>query len=191
MQSLYSTLESLIEHHAVGEEPMSFHNIHGFLTALAICPVTLSRSDLMAIILDGELALSDKDCTAFDQSLSALENLIDRAFSDEQGFNLSFEANLDTPEDIALQEWCTGFMEGHLLAEERWFEEHEQEVCELLLPLMLASGLFDDEPEFIEILKDQELTADMCSQIPEVLTELYLLFNAPEDTRGKKDRGIR
>ncbi len=79
-------------------------------------------------------------------------------------------------------------LEGHLLDEDRWFQEHEQEVCELLLPLMLASGLFDDEPEFREILKDPKLAEDMCSQIPEVLMELYLMFNSPEEIRNKKEK---
>ncbi len=48
---------------------------------------------------------------------------------------------------------------------------------------MLASGLFDDEQEFKDIRKDSKLTEDMCSQIPEVLTELYMIFNAPEEKK--------
>ena len=76
--------------------------------------------------------------------------------------------------------------------EDRWFVRDEQEVCELLLPIMLASGLFDDEKEFRDIRKDTQLTEDMCSQIPEVLMELYLMFNSPEEKKpafqGKKRR---
>ena len=50
---------------------------------------------------------------------------------------------------------------------------------------MLASGLFDNEPEFRDILKDEKLSNDMYSQIPEVLMELYLMFNSPEDVHSK------
>lgn len=76
-------------------------------------------------------------------------------------------------------------MEGHFLNEKQWFAEHEQEVCELMLPVMLASGLFDDEPEFEEILEDEDLTENMTAQIPEVLMALYLLFNFPEEATKK------
>ncbi|WP_263080275.1 YecA family protein [Endozoicomonas sp. Mp262] len=188
MQDICSTFEQLVNQYAVGEEPMSFHNAHGFLTALAICPVTMGRPAMVEILLDGEAELSTDAIRQFDHCLSTLENIIDRSFNEEEGFQLSCESDLETPEDTALEEWCTGFMEGHLLDEDRWFQEHEQEVCELLLPLMLASGLFDDEPEFREILKDPKLAEDMCSQIPEVLMELYLMFNSPEEIRNKKEK---
>ena len=72
-------------------------------------------------------------------------------------------------------------MEGVFLREAAWFENAEDEVSELLLPIMVGSGLFEEQPEFDEIAADRDLVDSMIEQIPEVLTALYLLFQAPEE----------
>ena len=46
---------------------------------------------------------------------------------------------------------------------------------------MVGSGLFEEQPEFDEIAADRDLVDSMIEQIPEVLTALYLLFQAPEE----------
>jgi len=74
-----------------------------------------------------------------------------------------------------------GFMEGVFLREEVWFENAEDEVSELLLPIMVASGLFDEQPDFAEIARDDELVDSMVAQIPVVLTALFLLCQAPDE----------
>jgi uncharacterized protein len=43
----------------------------------------------------------------------------------------------------------------------------------------VASDLFD-EGEVKDIRKDRALSEEMCEQIPEILIDLYLQFNAPE-----------
>ena len=67
------------------------------------------------------------------------------------------------------------------LREEDWFARDEETVSELLLPIMVGSGLFEDQPEFAEIAQDEEMVQDMLDHIPDVLTQLYLLFQAPEE----------
>ena len=67
------------------------------------------------------------------------------------------------------------------LREEAWFNNDEELVSELLLPVMVGSGLFADQPEFIEIEEDQDMVEDMMEHIPGVLTQLFLLFHAPEE----------
>ena len=54
-------------------------------------------------------------------------------------------------------------------------------VSELLLPIMVGSGLFDEQPEFEEIANNLDLANEMVAQIPELLTALFLLFNAPDE----------
>src|SRR5690606_33465682 len=76
---------------------------------------------------------------------------------------------------------CVGFLEGVFLREEDWFRQDEETVSELLLPIMVGSGLFEDQPEFAEIAQDEEMVQDMLDHIPDVLTQLYLLFQAPEE----------
>lgn len=87
----------------------------------------------------------------------------------------------DEPDDSDLRGWCIGFMEGVFLREEVWFEQAEEEVSELLLPIMVGSGLFDEQPEFDEIARDRHLVDDMVAQIPDLLTNLFLLCQAPEE----------
>lgn len=187
MQDIRSTLDQLLEKYAV-EEAFTFDAVHGFLTAQAICPSPLAEKERNEIIFDGEAKLSSEDANTLNQALASLKKIIDRDFNDEEGFTLSCEAELGDLDDEALFDWCGGFMESHFLNEDQWFADHEQEVCELLLPVMLGSGLFDEEPEFAEILKDDALAEDMYSQIPEVLMELYLLFNSPEENKPPKAR---
>ena len=167
---------------------------------MTICPVEANQQEVFEAIFDGEVKLPEAEAEELNQYLALTLTDIDRGFNDEEeGFSLSCEADLDSHEadldshdDDSLANWCIGFMVAHFLDEDRWFAQNEQEVCELLLPIMLASGLFDDEKEFQDIRKDSQLTEDMCSQIPEVLMELYLMFNSPEEKKpapqGKKRR---
>ncbi|MDD7804034.1 MAG: YecA family protein [Endozoicomonas sp. (ex Botrylloides leachii)] len=191
MLSIRAKLEQLIATHAAIENSMSFHCIHGYLTALAICPVDLPRSEIINSIFGEMPMLSSAEKQNINAVLDNLKNEIDRSFNEEGGFTLSCELPFDEDDDDgnkALEDWCGGFMEAHFLTENAWFQKHEQEVCELLLPIMLASGLFDEEPEFKDMLNDEQLTDEMYSQIPEVLMELYLMFTLPEDIRTKDKR---
>ena len=71
-------------------------------------------------------------------------------------------------------------MEGVFTQEEAWFSpKTEQDVAEMLLPVMVASELFEEE-EITAIRDDEKLCAEMCAQIPELLIDLYLYFHAPE-----------
>ena len=193
MLELQSSLDALLEKYSPDEGTLDYHGVHGFLTAMTICPVEVNQQQVFEAIFDGEVKLPEADAEQLDQYLALIMTDIDRGFNDEEeGFSLSCEADLDSHDDDSLANWCIGFMVAHFLDEDLWFTRDEQEVCELLLPIMLASGLFDDEDEFKEIRKDTQLTEDMCSQIPEVLMELYLMFNSPEEKKpapqGKKRR---
>ncbi|WP_422133203.1 YecA family protein [Endozoicomonas sp. ALD040] len=183
MQDICSTLEPLLNRYA-DEEGFTFHAIHGFYSAMAIVPFELKTDVRNEILFGTRVTLSGEDSALLEQALDQLSRAIDRQFNEEEGFELSCEEFAD-PNDEDLLDWCCGFLQAHMMTEEEWFRENEQEVSELLLPVMLGSGLFDDEPEFEAILEDEKLTEDMCSQIPEVLMELYLMFNSPEEASGK------
>jgi uncharacterized protein len=72
-------------------------------------------------------------------------------------------------------------MEGVFLREKAWFENAEDEVSEMLLPIMVGSGLFDEQPEFADIASNANLQDDMIVQIPEALSALFLLLHAPDE----------
>ncbi|MGI9279169.1 MAG: YecA family protein [Endozoicomonas sp.] len=183
MQDICSTLEPLLDKYA-DEEGFTFDAIHGFYTARAIIPFELKVDERNDILFGAPVKLSKEDSVQLEQALELLSRAIDRQFNEEEGFELSCEEFSD-PDDEDLMDWCCGFVHAHIMTEKKWFQENEQEVSELLLPIILGSGLFDDEPEFEAILENDELTEDMCSQIPEVLMELYLLFNSPEEASSK------
>ncbi len=191
MSNIRASIEALLQA-SPHEGTLDYHGLHGFLTALAVCPAKLTEKQRNDVIFDGDINFPPATATQWNQLIGKMQTAIDRGFNDEEeGFVLSCEEDIEDAEDEALFNWCTGFMVAHFLNEEAWFISHEQEVCELLLPVMLASGLFDDEPEFQEIRKDNTLCEDMFSQIGQVLMELYLIFNAPEEKKlhyGEKRR---
>lgn len=179
MQTIRSTFEQLTEIIDANDNSMSFHCVHGFLTALTTCPVDIPFNDLIETIQGNPLALSSQDAELANKVLSLMLNDIDRSFQDEDSFTLLYEEEIQDSEKQVLEDWCIGFMEAHFLRADMWFKENEPEVFQLLMPIMLASGLFNDEAEFKEILNNPQLTDDICAQIPDVLMELYLIFHAP------------
>ncbi|WP_067522320.1 YecA family protein [Endozoicomonas ascidiicola] len=188
MPNTRASLEAFLQPFSEKNEgTLDYHGLHGFLTALTICPTDLTEHERNESVFDQKVDLPSEQAKELNRLIQKVQTTIDRGFNDEEeGFFLSCEAELEDHDDDALANWCTGFMVAHFLNEDAWFVSNEQEVCELLLPIMLASGLFDDEQEFKDIRKNEELVEDMCSQIPEVLMELYLVFNAPEEKKPFK-----
>lgn len=175
-------LESFILSPAVSDDALDYLGIHGLLAALAISPSPVSEQDWMEVIFDGTPEYQDET-----QKLQ-IEGLLTREFRSICQ-EIESEEVPDLPCDIAWEEeslivWCQGFMEGVFLREDAWFGEHETDAAELLLPMMLASELFE-EPEFEEMRKSPELCEQLCEEIPDLLIDLYLLFRVPpEEKKG-------
>lgn len=125
---------------------------------------------------------SEAQRTEIEATLVALKAHIARQLASDEEFDLPCELDLtDEPDDSDLRGWCIGFMEGVFLREEAWFENAEEEVSEMLLPIMVGSGLFDEQPEFADIASNANLQDDMIVQIPEALSALFLLLHAPDE----------
>lgn len=91
---------------------------------------------------------------------------------------------LPEPEDgdpmNALENWCAGFVDTFLEREEEWLEAaSEEETADLLVPMLTLSGLFEDE-DFQNVRNSEKLSRQMADAIPDSLTDLYLLFHAPD-----------
>jgi uncharacterized protein len=90
---------------------------------------------------------------------------------------------LPEPEDgdpmNALENWCAGFVDVFLEHEDAWLEVNEKETADLLVPMLTLSGLFEDE-DFQKVRNDEKLASQMSDAIPDSLTDLYLLFHAPD-----------
>ncbi len=165
------------------EEALDYVATHGYLTALSICPDQVPEEEWIVELFgqepDYKDAAEQEEITA---ALLQLKAQIARQLASDEDFEFPCELSLgDDPEDSDLRAWSIGFMEGVFLREDIWFEDDEDEVSELLLPIMVGSGLFDEQPDFAEISGNDALAASMLAQIPEVLTTLFLLLQAPEE----------
>lgn len=131
----------------------------------------------------------DTEREAIEATLVQLKAHIARQLASDEDMELPCELDLgEEPDESDLRGWCIGFMEGVFMREAVWFEDAEEEVSELLLPIMVGSGLFDEQPEFADIADNPDLVDEMVAQIPELLTALYLICHAPEENRPCSSR---
>lgn len=178
-----SRLQAFLDADDLHEEALDYVAAHGYLTALAICPEEVpDREWIDALFAEPPHYRSDEERAEIESTLVQLKAHITRMLASDEELELPCEPYLgDEPDDSDIRGWCIGFMEGVFLREAIWFEQAEEEVSELLLPIMVGSGLFDEQPEFDEIARDRQLVDDMVAQIPELLTNLFLLCQAPEE----------
>jgi uncharacterized protein len=178
-----SRLQAFLDADELHDEALDYIAAHGYLTALSICPEQVpAREWIDALFSEPPHYRSDAEREEIEATLVQLQSHIARQLASDDEPEVPCELDLgDEPDDSDMRGWCIGFMEGVFLREAVWFDDAEDEVSELLLPIMVGSGLFDDQPEFSEIASDRDLVDSMVEQIPELLTALFLLCNAPEE----------
>lgn len=176
-------LRAFLDADDLHEEALDYMAAHGYLTALSICPEQVpAREWIDALFAEPPHYRSDAERDEVEATLLQLKDHIARQLASDEEPEMPCEVDLgDEPDDADLRGWCIGFMEGVFLREALWFENAEDEVSELLLPIMVGSGLFDEQAEFADIASDPELMDSMIVQIPELLTALFLLFNSPDE----------
>ncbi|MGE8323386.1 MAG: UPF0149 family protein [Pseudomonas sp.] len=176
-------LQAFLDADELHEEALDYVAAHGYLTALSINAEEVpEREWIDALFAEEPHYASDAQRIEIEATLVALKAHIARQLASEEEFDLPCELDLtEEPDDSDLRGWCIGFMEGVFLREEAWFDRDEEEVSEMLLPIMVGSGLFDEQPEFADIASNANLQDDMIVQIPEALTALFLLLHAPDE----------
>jgi uncharacterized protein len=179
----FTRLQAFLDADDLHEEALDYMAAHGYLTALCICPDEIpEREWIDALFAESPHYRSDAERDDIENALVALKAHIARQLASDEDMQLPCDLDLgEDPDDSDLRGWCIGFMEGVFLREATWFEGSEDEVSELLLPIMVGSGLFEEQQEFAEIADDDDLVDSMVEQIPELLTALYLLCNAPDE----------
>ncbi|GAA0783701.1 YecA family protein [Marinobacterium sediminicola] len=176
-------LEEFLFSPAVSDEALDLIGAHGFLCALNISPETVAESEWLEQLFDGEPKwASEAEKHEIIELIRKLYRTIGNDLYNDQEILLPCELSLEPEDDEEMTEltiWAQSFMEGVFLKEDAWFGQDEETVAGLLLPIMVASDLFEDE-EVREISQDRALREEMCVQIPEVLVDLYLHFHAPD-----------
>ncbi|MBR9869432.1 YecA family protein [uncultured Amphritea sp.] len=180
-------LEAFMFSDAVSEDALDLVGTHGYFCALNISPVKITEKQWLQELFDGVPEYSSETEKArIEGLLRRLYFSIGSDLYNDQDMLLPCELTLETEEDeeqSSLTSWAQAFMEAVFLKEDEWFNHQaEEEVAELMLPIMIASELFDDE-EFVKMRADTKLCDEMCRTIPDLLVDLYLLFHAPADKK--------
>ncbi len=159
---------------------LDFVATHGFLAALTVGPDIPGLEIWLPALFDNQpVSGNTAQAEAITQALVAWQKEIHAALYHGQPLTLPCALTLKATESTDLNDWCVGFMEGMFLKEASWYDSDEDYVADLTLPMVVLSDLIDD-PELQHIRRDVKLTRELAQQIPDVLTELYLHFNAPK-----------
>ncbi|SEL15673.1 YecA family protein [Halomonas daqiaonensis] len=184
-------LDDFFDSDRVDADALDVIGAHGFLVALAVAPSDIPPAAWVAELFHGEPAFTDD--AEREAILGLLERLRRNAIEvlEAGGLpELPFELELgdNAPEETPIGDWCAGFMEGVFLDEAAWFSDDEEAAATLLLPFMLLSGLFDDEPDMAELADDTTRLEDLVTQLPELVLDLYLHYRVPPETPKPKPR---
>ncbi|MGM0984494.1 MAG: YecA family protein [Pseudomonadota bacterium] len=184
-------LDDFLDSERVDADALDLIGAHGFLMALAVAPRDLPAAAWVAELFHGEPAFADD--AEREMILGLFERLRTNAIEALEAGGLPelpFELKLDdsAPEETPIGDWCAGFMEGVFLDEAAWFTDDEEAAATLLLPFMLLSGLFDDEPDMAELAGDTTRLRGLVTQLPELVLDLYLHYRVPPETPKPKPR---
>lgn len=158
------------------EESFGYAGAHGVICANAVALREHPLTECLNLICDRELEDSSKRAVAL-ETLMTMQREIKSALAQGSLPAMPISLNADNPE---VEEWCEGFMSLVFLEESEWYEVDEEKAAELLLPIMVLSGLFD-EPDIEIIRKDKKLCHSFAKQLPDLVVDLYLLFRAPAE----------
>lgn len=179
-------LENFIFSEVVSEESLDLIGIHGFLCALIISPSPTDETEWLDILFDGKPNWeNDQQQTEIISILRNWHASIRADMEDDKELEMPCDLTLMVEEDdqvADVETWAQAFMEGVFLKEEAWYQgssAQEQKVTELMLPIMVVSDLFDAK-EFQEIRRNSDVCEEMANEIPDILVDLYLIFQTPE-----------
>jgi uncharacterized protein len=161
------------------ENGLDFAGTHGFLCAVTVGPAFVSANAWLAGLFDEAPITADAAvATRVQELLADWQRSIHATLYHGQAIALPCPLHADVRESTPLTDWCIGFMEAMFAQEEDWYAADEDLIADLTLPMVVISELIDDD-EVAAIRRDKKILKELAGQIPEVVTELYLLFHAP------------
>ena len=153
---------------------LDFAATHGFLCAVAVGP---ELSNWQALLFDGQHKQVPQDILVL---LQAWLDDIKQTLANEETVEFPFKIE-EADVDSALGDWSVGFVDAMFLNEEAWFlPEIEDALVELTLPMMVFSGIDEEDAQMESFRRNGELMDELAEEIPENLSDIYLLYHAPQ-----------
>ncbi|ESK40485.1 hypothetical protein P256_00938 [Acinetobacter nectaris CIP 110549] len=155
------------------EHGLDFAATHGFLSAIAVGPLFKQWLEEL-----------------FDQKQQSVpKNIIEQVklwlddirqnLANEEGIDFPFEVE-EADVDSSLGDWSVGFVDAMFLNEEAWFApEFEEQLIDLTLPMMVFSGIDEEDPQMESFRRNGQLMDEIAEEIPNNLNELYLMYHTP------------
>lgn len=158
---------------------------HGFLTATL---VGKPLANWQAMLFEGHQAQVSPDVlTAIGEWRDELQAALQEDHTIELPFDIDELDELMDAEDFdiddtALAEWSVGFVDAMYASEDEaddWFADAdtEEDVAMLTLPMVLFSGIDEEQDDMQALLQDQDTVRQMAAAMEKNLVELYLLFH--------------
>lgn len=171
-------LEDILFAEPWGDDALDFFGLHGVVCASVVGPAELQAEEIFRLATGTEAVPGGEIPEIFSRCIKQLG--ADMAYSLDMGQPLELPEPEDGDPMNALENWCAGFVDTFLEHEEEWLEAaSEEEAADLMVPMLTLSGLFDDE-DFQKVRNSDKLSRQMADAIPDSLTDLYLLFHAPD-----------
>jgi len=175
-QALMRLLDEL-----ASEDTLDYAATHGLVCAVVAGP-EIPEAEWLGAVFDGEPDFPETGQGARCIELLRLlhEDVAHRFYGNDR---IQLPCPL-RPGHERLESWSVGFMEGVFLREEEWLGDGvDEQIPHLLLPVMVESDLID-LPETHEIRRNRVLREAMVKELPENLTDIYLLFHGGKGEAG-------
>lgn len=154
--------------------------MHGFLTATIIGPALPNWLDAL---FEGQVSQIPEN--VIDGVKRWRKSIMDE-LKNETPISLPFnedagdEAAVDFSDESDIVAWSIGFVDAMYSDEASdWIQNEDtaEDVAVLTLPMIVLSGIDDEDPELAQMRNDEDKMAQMANSIEGNLTELFLLFH--------------
>ncbi|WP_269914161.1 YecA/YgfB family protein [Acinetobacter sp. HY1485] len=152
---------------------LDFAATHGFLSAIAVGP---HYEAWLNALFDGN---QKKVPAQIIEQIKLWLNELRQNLANEDGIAFPFEIE-EADVDSSLGDWSVGFVDAMFLNEEAWFTpEFEEQLVDLTLPIMVFSGVDEEDPQMESFRRNGQLMDELAEEIPDNLNELYLMYHTP------------
>ena len=156
------------------EHGLDFAATHGFLCAIAVGP---QFDRWLDELFESNQNKAPKEIIA---QIKLWLDDIRQKLANEEGIEFPFEIE-EADVESSLGDWSVGFVDAVFLNEEAWFApEYEEQLVDLTLPIMVFSGIDDEDPQMESFRRNGQLMDELAEEIPDNLNEIYLMYHTPD-----------